>query len=98
MRPTLLSRFLAHFGYVKDDAGWYTVVLDWDGGCLDGVSVQVEAPNKMAALEAARREAWHMHAGVIEEIPKGADFDEAEAENLWYSVAILEGFAVKALV
>jgi hypothetical protein len=98
MRPTLLSRFLARFGYVKDDSGWYTVVLDWSDGSLDGVSVQVKAPNKMAALEDAKCEAWHMYAGFLAEIPKGAEFDEVTAEELWYSVAVLEGYAVKARV
>ncbi|MFM9464165.1 hypothetical protein ACKI1K_15110 [Streptomyces scabiei] len=75
----------------------YTVVLDWDGDTfLDAPVMHVEASNRAAAFEAAREAAWHEYAGRIDEIPEGAEYDEVEAEDLWYSVAILEGFAIVA--
>ncbi|MFD4608258.1 hypothetical protein ACFWOT_09090 [Streptomyces sp. NPDC058440] len=76
----------------------YTVVLDWDGdlGCLDAPVVHVDAHNRMGAMYAAREAAWHSYAGCIDEIPEGAEYDEAEAEDLWYVVTILDGFAVEA--
>jgi hypothetical protein len=76
----------------------YTVVLDWagDNGFLDAPVLHVEAYNRIGAFEAAREAAWEEFAGLVDEIPEGAEYDEAEAEELWYSVTILEGFAVAA--
>ncbi|MEU1176581.1 hypothetical protein ABZ464_02845 [Streptomyces sp. NPDC005820] len=76
----------------------YTVVLDWagDNGFLDAPVMHIEAGSRMEAFTAARMAAWDEYAGHIIEIPKGAEYDEYEAEELWYTVAILEGWAVEA--
>jgi hypothetical protein len=76
----------------------YTVVLDWagDNGFLDAPVMHVEAFNRGDAWVAAREAAWEEYAGLVDEIPEGAEYDEAEASDLWYSVAILEGYAVVA--
>ncbi|MGW0876644.1 hypothetical protein ACWD3Z_40135 [Streptomyces sp. NPDC002740] len=76
----------------------YTVVLDWAGdyGFFDAPVMHIEAVNRMSAFEAAREAAWEEYAGHIDEIPKGAEYDDVEASDLWYSVAILEGWALEA--
>lgn len=76
----------------------YTVVLDWDGdnGGITAPVVQVYAADYLGAINAAREGAWRMWAGQIDEIPEGAEFEENVAEDLWYSVAILQGHAFAA--
>ncbi|MEU5383708.1 hypothetical protein [Kitasatospora cineracea] len=74
----------------------YTVVLDWDGGDSDAPVLHVWATYPGGAIDAAREEAWAEWAGLIDEIPAGAEYDEGTAEDLWYSVAVLEGHAPNA--
>jgi hypothetical protein len=101
------ARIVAHFRkpasveVVEIDFGTlnrYTVVLDWAGdyGFFDAPVMHIEAPNRMGAFEAAREAAWEEYAGHIDEIPQGAEYDDVEASELWYSVAILEGWSVEA--
>ncbi|QUI30708.1 hypothetical protein H9W91_07420 [Streptomyces alfalfae] len=76
----------------------YTVVLDWDGdnGFLDAPVLHVEAGSRPGAMTAAYKTAWDEYAGCIDEIPAGAPYDEGAASDLWYTVTILEGYAVEA--
>lgn len=69
----------------------YTVVLDWDGEATEPPVVQIYAHSELGAIEAAREAAWYDWAGQVDEIPVGAAYDESMAEDLWYSVVILDG-------
>lgn len=85
---------------VKEPMREYTVVLDWDSSDLGGVDapvVQVRAVNRLSAMYAAREAAWHHWAGHIDEIPADAEYEEWTAEDLWYTVAILDGHAFEAV-
>jgi hypothetical protein len=80
----------------EDSLKPFTVVLDWDGESFDAPVVQVYADSQLGAIYAAREAAWGEWAGQVDEIPEGAEYDEGQAEDLWYTVAILSGHAYSA--
>lgn len=79
--------------------GPYTVVLDWSGsdyGAFPAPVVHVMAESALEATARAREAAWSQWAGEVREIPWGAAFEEAAADDLWYCVTVLLGHAPEA--
>ncbi|MFJ2187857.1 hypothetical protein ACIOJE_07795 [Kitasatospora sp. NPDC087861] len=77
------------------EEGFFTVVLDWaEDGLREPIVEHVQAANYLSAIDVAMEAAWGLYMGLVSGIPEGAEYDQEEAREIWYSPSVFHGLAV----